>query len=105
MGGKARFEKPIVDLTKLAPALEKSLRCTQGMTKWAGGKIGHDLVNCHAEYIEWLIRCRISCIRSRFNCYQKLWLYIDKADYKALRRDFTVIRRNPENDIYVECGQ
>lgn len=41
----------------------------------------------------------------RFNCYEKLWLYIDKADYKALRRDFTVIRRNPENDIYVDCGQ
>ena len=62
---------------------------TQGMTKSADHEMRHNFswVDWDAG---WVIRSQFSL---RLNCYEILWLYIDKSRLQSFRRTFTVIIR------------
>ena len=63
---------------------------TQGLTKSAGREIRHNFNSWVDWDAGWVIRSQFSF---RLNCYEILWLYIDKSRLQSFRRTFTVIIR------------
>ena len=61
---------------------------TQGLTKSAGREIRHNFNSWVDWDAGWVIRSQFSF---RLNCYEILWLYIDKSRLQSFRRTFTVI--------------
>ena len=61
---------------------------TQGLTNSVGQEIRHNFNSWVDWDAGWVIRSQFSL---RLNCYEILWLYIDKSRLQSFRRSFTVI--------------
>ena len=61
---------------------------THGLTNSVGQEIRHNFNSWVDWDAGWVIRSQFSL---RLNCYEILWLYIDKSRLQSFRRSFTVI--------------